>query len=244
MNSKKNKRKGKKSGNNSKQIVTIGVLVVVLLILLAVLWKISGLKKESAGQRENQGNEAVEFPYSLEDGKIEVRSLFQYSGMNPDCKDESGEDIASLEIVNKSEEHLKNGEFTVKLVDGTEIPFVVADIPAGQIVWAYATDNSSYDASVACAVIKSDVTFEDKTSLLEDKLTIDVQETEVTLTNKSEENLKNLNVYCHCFFEEAYFGGLTYTYPVETIPAGKSITLQAEECYLGQAEVVRISQGD
>ena len=44
--------------------------------------------------------------------------------------------------------------------------------------------------------------------------------------------------------DDAYFGGLTYTYPVENIPAGESVTLQAEECYLGEAAVVRISRNN
>lgn len=79
---------------------------------------------------------------------------------------------------------------------------------------------------------------------MEDEVEVKVKETEVILTNKSGEELKNLNVSCHCLFEEAYFGGLTYTYPVESIPAGESTTVQAEECYMGEAEVVRIGQGD
>lgn len=245
MTGKKRRRKLMRK-RRSKKVWLIPSVVAVLIILAAiVLWKAVGPGKGADGKGNDAAEQkAVEFPYSLEDGKIEVTSLFQYSGVNPDCNDESGEDIASLEIVNKSEQHLANAEFTVQLEDGTKIPFAVTDVPAGQTVWAYAADNSSYDMSAACTSIVCEAEFEDETALMEDKLTIEVQETAVTLTNISGEELTNLNVNCHCLFEEAYFGGLTYIYPVESIPAGESITLQAEECYLGEAAVVRVSQGD
>ena len=54
--------------------------------------------------------------------------------------------------------------------------------------------------------------------------------------------LSNLLLHCHCLIDGSYFGGLTYTYPVESIPAGQSIAVEAEDCYLGEAAVVRVSQ--
>lgn len=250
----KRRRKHRRIRNN-RLFVLLAVLLVAAVSFLAAPWKVSDPAEETTDQegsrREEQGNasetdkeKALEFPYSLDGGKLEVMSLFQYTGMNPDCNDKSGKDIASLEIINQSEKHLANARFTVGLADGTEIAFIVTDVPAGQTVWVYAADNSSYDTSAACTSITCEAAFEDSTSLMGDKLTIDVQETTVTLTNISEEELTNLNVSCHCLFEEAYFGGLTYIYPVELIPAGESVTLQAEECYLGEAAVVRVSRGD
>lgn len=218
------------------------VLIMTVLLTAAACNRESSKEDSSAeGEAEQTG---VEFPCELEDGKLLVSSLFQYTGTNPDCNEEYGEDIASLEVTNQSEEYLANAEFVAELEDGTKLVFMMEDVPAGQTVWAYAEDNSSYDLSVGCKSIACEAEFEDTSSLLEDQVTIEVQGTEVTLINISKEELTDLNVYCHCLFEEAYFGGLTYTYPVETIPVGESVTLQAEECYLGQAEVVRITQND
>lgn len=241
---KKKKRRRRASRRNIKKIWIFVIITVILLLLFVMLWKVAGSKKTEDKQGNETTRQQIEFPYNLEDGKIEVTSLFQYTGMNPDCKDEFGEDIASLEVTNKSDEYLANIELTVELENGTKIPFVATDIPAGQVVWVYAADNNSYDTSVACVDITCEAVFDETASLMEDKLTIDVQETTVTLTNVSEEELIDLSVDCHCLFEEAYFGGLTYTYPVESIPAGESITIQAEECYLGEAVVVRVNQGD
>lgn len=243
--SRNNIRKKRKHGKSRKKNTWIIIcMLIVLIVLLGVLWKVSGFKKEKDTSEEKEETvKTIDFPYELEDGKIEISSLFQYSGINPDCNDESGEDIAALEIVNKSNEYLSDVKITVTLEDGSAIDFVAKDVPSGQKVWAYAVDNASYDLSVACMDVSCKAQFDDMVPLMEDKITVEVQDTTVTLTNISEEELTNLSVNCHCLFEEAYFGGVTYSYPVEKISAGESIALQVEECYMGEAAVVRISQG-
>ena len=45
----------------------------------------------------------------------------------------------------------------------------------------------------------------------------------------------------HCVLDGAYFGGKSYQKNVEVLGAGESITLDALECYLGEAAVVKIS---
>lgn len=171
-------------------------------------------------------------------------SLFQYSGYNPDCGDEMGEDIASLVITNRSEEHLAEARLTVTLADGKELAFEVRDLPAGQTVWAFAKDNSAYVLSNFCTAIAGTTQFEQSTPLMADRLSAAVQETEVTLTNNSAEAIAGVTVYCHTVFEDVYFGGTAYAYAAGDIPAGGSATVSAVDCYLGEAAVVRIGAGD
>ena len=108
----------------------------------------------------------------------------------------------------------------------------------------FSFENISYEMSNKCKLITCTAEFAEGSANMEDKISIEVQETTVTLTNLTDEELTNLNVYCHCLLDDAYFGGLTYSYPVEVIEAGGSITLQAEECYLGEAAVVRIQENN
>ena len=117
----------------------------------------------------------------------------------------------------------------------------MTDIPAGQTVWTFETGNGAYDLENACVSISCEASFEDAAPLLEDSLAAEVNGTSVTLTNISGAELTNLTVYCHCWFNEVNFGGLTYAYPVSSIPAGESVEIQAEE-YLGEAAVVRVSR--
>lgn len=66
--------------------------------------------------------------------------------------------------------------------------------------------------------------------------------TAVTLTNLTGEDLEPLTVICHDTLDETeFFGGTSYAYRTEAIPAGESVTVEALECIIGQPAVVRIT---
>lgn len=246
--------KTKKRGLHKGAAVLLAVLCVLMLLLLS--WGGSSsspgdtpgetspepVNTSEAAQPEETEPPSLPFPYQLEGGKLEVSSLFQFSGFNPDCDLEEGENIASLSFTNTSGEYLSSAVFTVVLRDGTELHFEAYDVPAGASVMAFSRDNAVYDTSVPCDDITCEAKFEPDAPLMADAVSVSVEETAVTLTNLTGGSLTNLVVSCHTLFEGSYFGGLTYSYPVETLDAGSSITLQAEDCYLGEAAVVRIVQ--
>lgn len=257
-------KKKKRRGRKKKQRIWLWAIPAVLLIVVLVggavilTGRTTGEKplgdEEAAGSvtegnaQEQQGIEAEQktadiFPYQLEEGKLEVTSLFQFSGSNPDSGGEEGENIAAVSVVNSSDEHLKSALITVVLTDGREVHFKVEDLPAGKSVMTFSSENEKYDLSTACESIACTAEFETSDVVMAEKLSVDVEETAVTLTNHSAEDMENLTVYCHCLLEEEYFGGLTYSYSVEKIPAGESVVFDALDCYLGEAAVVRIEQG-
>lgn len=246
-------------------VLMIAVIAVLLVLLAVLIWGLLWPMGMPVGEQDKPGEtvepdatqaagdtvhtpeptiQSLAFPYSLEEGKLTVDSLFQYSGYNPDCGDEMGEDIASLVITNRSEEHLAEARLTVTLADGKELAFEVRDLPAGQTVWAFAKDNSAYALSNFCTAIAGTTQFEQSTPLMADRLSAAVQETEVTLTNNSAEAIAGVTVYCHTVFKDVYFGGTAYAYAAGDIPAGGSATVSAVDCYLGEAAVVRIGAGD
>ena len=47
-------------------------------------------------------------------------------------------------------------------------------------------------------------------------------------------------VYCHSDLGDQYFGGITYNYTVKSIPANGTAEIDAVDCILGLAKVVRI----
>ena len=237
----------------------LGLALLVLLCILMLLMLSWGGSSAGPGKSPGevspepvsatetpQPEETVEpslpFPYPLEGGKLEVSSLFQFSGFNPDCGLAEGDNIASLSFTNCSGEYLSHAVFTVTLRDGTQLHFEAVDVPAGAGVMAFSTDNAVYDLSVPCDDITCEAEFAADAPLMADAVSVSVEGTAVTLTNLTGESLTNLVVNCHTLFEGSYFGGLTYSYPVETLEAWGSITLQAEDCFLGEAAVVRIAQ--
>lgn len=253
---------GKHTNKKKKFPVWSRVIFIVLILLTVLAIGVSAWKKWSENPAENTGSagtegqkeqnmnggdaggnsNAVEFPYILEEGKISIDSVFQFTGFNPDNGNAEGENIAALTVVNQSEQHLSSAQFTVKLADGARLAFEVTDLPAGQKAMIFEKENQVYELDDVCQEITDTAEFEDVSPVMADRLSAEVQETAVTLTNHSEEDLSNLLLHCHCVIDDAYFGGLTYTYPIASIPAGQSASVDAVDCYLGQAAVVRVSR--
>ena len=221
-----------------------GYVILLFAVAIAIIYYLQSDKVDSKQSEEEQQAEGLAFPYELEDGKISVDSIFQFTGFNPDNENVEGENIAALTVVNQSEQHLASAQFTVKLADGAQLAFEITDLPAGQKAMIFEKENQVYELDDVCEEITDTAEFEDSSPVMADRLSAEVQETAVTLTNNSEEDLTDLLLHCHCVIDDACFGGLTYTYPIESIPAGQSASVDAVDCYLGQAAVVRVSQGN
>ncbi|MGM9637441.1 MAG: hypothetical protein ACI3YK_05575 [Eubacteriales bacterium] len=187
----------------------------------------------------------ITIPCLLEDGKLQVSSLFQFTGMNPDADGQMGENIATLELVNNSDEYLSEAEISVVLSDGTTLQFAVTDLPSGKTVWAFeklcgtCPDGTPDISSITCTA-----DFADTVPAFPDGLIVNAEDIALSLTNTGTADLTNLTVCCHCNFSDVYFGGITYAYTVDRIPAGETVTVTAVDCFLGEAEVVRIITDD
>ena len=240
---------GRKRKKALSKIWIISVIAAAILIAVIAIAAACNTKNKSSSSEENsyadgQKDQGLIFPYELEDGRLSIDSIFQFTGFNPDNGNAEGENIAALTVVNQSEQHLSSAQFTVKLADGAKLAFEITDLPAGQKAMIFEKENQVYELDDVCEEITDTAEFEDASPVMADRLSAEVQETAVTLTNNSEEDLTDLLLHCHCVIDDAYFGGLTYTYPIESIPAGQSASVDAADCYLGQAAVVRVSQGN
>lgn len=184
----------------------------------------------------------VGLPYELDGGSITVLSLFPSSVSNPDCGEEMGEELASLEVQNTSGRHLARAEIDILLMTGETLHFVIEDLPAGMSVWAFDTANQSIAADAVCAEITCIAEYEAETPLAPDVLEITAEGTMVTVTNLTAEDIPEADISFRCLFDDLlYYGGRTWTYATGPIPAGESVTLDVYECYLGAAEAVRVS---
>lgn len=206
-------------------IFILGLLIVAIIAAIGVGSKMS--------------NRTIDFPYSLEGGKLVVNSLFQASVENPDCKNEIGENTASMEIINQSDEYCEEAEISVKMQDGSHFTFKIFDIPAGKSVWAFETGNQSLELDGACRKIECEAVFTEMPAEIEG-IGHEENDTAITIRNQSEQNIDNLSVYYHCLFDETYYGGKSYCQTIKSLPADQAVQLQTDECYMGTAEVVKI----
>lgn len=183
------------------------------------------------------------FPLELEGGRLIAQSLFRFSGMNPDCDDLFGEDIAGLQMTNTSDEHMAFAEVTVILTEGKTLTFRAEDVPPGGTVMAFCLEHESVTDPDSCEEAFGYAEFCSGDMLLSDQLEITVEGARITLRNLSGEDLTDLKVICHGLLDGSLFGGSTYQYHVSTLPAGASADVYAVDCILGMTEVVRVVRG-
>lgn len=201
------------------------------------------LEDEITNQEEQLAEEehGIQFPYTIDDYKIEIESLSMATFPNPDAGGEKGEDIACLEIKNTTGQFILKANLVMTLEDGSSYEFQVFDLPDAETILAFEINNSGYDGKTACESIKVvEIEMAEEVESLKEIFSIEVNETEVTMTNISERDISEFTITCHCKFDESYFGGISYSYIVEGVSAAETLSVDALECYLGEAEVVRL----
>lgn len=254
----------KKKEKKSKKGPIIAIIVIIVLALLAlfvmpqVLYMISGAEESEAAeeilaeateatettetmeaQTEYSRDDELTFPYVLEDGSLEVESLFSFNGINPDGGLQDVTDVAAITLNNTSDQHLASATITATLQDGTQCTFVVADLPAGKSVMAFATDNTPLAEDAFCVDISTEAVFAEAPAW--DQLSVSAEGITVTVQNLSDEDLSNIDVYCHDSFGESYFGGITYKHTINELTAGQTATVDISDSIMGIVDVVRIA---
>ena len=197
--------------------------------------------KEGETEPSEETDTGLEFPYLLDDDKIQIDSLFQYSGINLDAQNEECEDVASLQLKNNSDQYLEKAEISVELTDGTAFSFEVEDIPDGKSVMAFDTANTAYDGKTGVALIDATTTYSSDAGLKETDVKITSDDNGVQLENISGNALANLKIKYHCVMDDMYFGGISSETEVAGLAAGETTTVDTSESILGDAEVVSIT---
>ena len=182
-------------------------------------------------------------PMELEDGRLTIHSLFPYSGMNPDAGLEFGEDIAGLQLTNTSDEHLAFAELTAVLDDGSELCFRVEDLPPGMSAMLFEPEGRTLEGDLSCVDLYGFAEFQED-PMQPELVAVSVDGIAVTLNNVSGRDLTDLRVACHGLLDGSCFGGITYIYDVASLPAGAVTVINAVDCILGEARVVRVEIGD
>ena len=242
-----------------KPAALILVIVLVVLILLAafavfvmpqLLYRLSGGEDDlsqpaqtvpSASETTEPTEPTLSFPLSLDDGRLEIRSLFPFSGINPDCGNQEGTDIAAIELTNTSGAYLTRADVTLALPDGTQLSFKVTGLPAGTTAMAFSGENRSISADTGCVSAECDASYDGTAAAESDKVSVSVSGTTLTVVNTTAEPLSQIVIDCRSPLGDEYFGGMTYSYTVNDLPAGATATVDAVDCIMGIAEVVRIA---
>ena len=257
----------RQSGTGKKQRKLWIVLILAIVIILGVVIAVnqSSSKQESSTEKSEENEEAskvteaaeeateedeedaeetdegLAFPYLLEEEQIQVDSLFQYSGINPDAENAECEDVAAIQMKNNSEQYLESAEVSVELTDGTAYSFVVQDIPAGKSVIAFESGNTSYDGKTGVAFIEAKTTYSSEAGVKEDEVKVTSDDNGVQISNISGDAIGTMKVKYHCVMDDMYFGGISSETEVDGLAAGESTAVDTSESILGDADVVSIT---
>lgn len=254
---------GRSSKKRSIGLWILGILAVA--VIGVSVWQIA--KLATAGSRETtpetsepqsseshptevtEGLDATEetppaelaLPLDLGNG-VELESVFRYSGINPDYGEENGDEIGGIILNNKSGKFLSQLDLQITTSEGKTISFLVEDLPTGQTAWVFEKNNERFPSDAYPVAAQCDMAFLEEPAIPEG-VTWSADGTEITLTNNSGKDLTDLTVVCRCQLEDVYFGGVAYTYTVESLPDGGSAVVSADDCYMGDAAVARIEAG-
>ena len=198
---------------------------------------------EQTAPTEPPGTIPELLPMELEGGRLTVRALFPYSGMNPDAALAFGEDIAGLQLTNTSDEHISLAELTAVMEDGTELCFRVEDLPPGMSAMVFDQKQTALAGDLSCVDLYGFAEFEED-PMQSELVAVSVDGITITLKNVSGRDLTDLSVACHGLLDGSCFGGTTYIYDVASLPAGAVTVINAVDCILGEARVVRVEIGD
>ena len=236
------KRRSKKKQSKKTIRIIIGIVLIVLIMLLVILavHNRSLKKQEDKKAADKKAATSLELPYQFDDGKLEMESVFSYAGPNPDNNGEEGDNIAAIQMTNCSDTYLASAQITVTTGDGTKLTYQVEDLPAGKTVTAFEIKNQELPDKFTIHRIDAKTEYSDDVSLHEDALTITTEDMNIGLTNISQEAIQNMTVIYHDVMDDEYFGGKSYQKTVESLAAGESTTVTAEECYIGEAAVAGI----
>lgn len=254
----------RQSGTGKKQrklwIVLILAIVIILGIVIAVnqssskqesstekseeneeTSKVTEAAEDAAEEDAEETDEGLAFPYLLEEEQIQVDSLFQYSGINPDAENAECEDVAAIQMKNNSEQYLESAEVSVELSDGTAYSFVVQDIPAGKSVIAFESGNTSYDGKTGVAFIEAKTAYSSEAGVKEDEIKVTSDDNGVQISNISGDAIGTMKVKYHCVMDDMYLGGISSETEVDGLAAGESTAVDTSESILGDADVVSIT---
>lgn len=252
----------RQSGRSKGPLILIVVLLVLILAIAGAMLLLNRAPQQEEGggqspetlpeaeteetsdaeEEEPEAPVGISFPYTVADGGLEINSLLSSDIMNPDAGNELVDQLATLEVTNTSGQYLVSAQVSVTLTDGTAYQFHLMDLPAGGKTVAFSVDNATYDDTTPCQAIEAETEFAEGDQLMGESVSIAVDGTTVTLTNLTQESLAPLTVLCHDTLDETeFFGGSSYAYQTEEIPAGESTTIEAVDCILGQPAVVRIT---
>lgn len=189
----------------------------------------SGPGKETAG------------PQSQDLGGLVCMERSLYTGGFPeDGTGRQVEDVAAIRVHNSSDKYLDYATMVCN-VSGRTGSFEITGLPPGGTAWVMEKSGMTIDqGETFTAEPPEDPVFREDAVMSTDKLSAEPEEGGLTVTNRSDQTLKDVCVYYKSVRDGVYFGGITYMLVIGDLEPGASATKQSGH-FGDSSKIVRYS---
>ncbi len=181
--------------------------------------------------------------FELENG-LEITSVGRYAGsFVEDGSDDIVSDVCAITVRNNAENTVQYAEISMN-IGGESYCFKLSTLPQGKSVQLLELSRQPLPESTdgLTASLTNFAPFDTEPTLCEDVISIDAQDTAITITNVSGSDITGqIYVYYKSAYGDLYIGGITYRTGVSGLAAGESTTLYASHYSTAYSKIMFVS---
>lgn len=230
----KNKRK-----NGFLMYLLLGLTLLAAVLVVAVRVHHGNEVK----QPEMPGVSTPAPSFELENG-LEITSVGRYAGnFVEDGSDDIVSDVCAITVRNNAENTVQYAEISMN-IGGESYCFKLSTLPQGKSVQLLELSRQPLPESTdgLTASLSSFAPFDTEPTLCEDAISIDAQDTAITITNVSGSDITGqIYVYYKSAYGDLYIGGITYRTGVSGLAAGESTTLYASHYSTAYSKIMFVT---
>lgn len=223
----KNKRKKRKNGFLMFLLLGITLLAAVLVVAVRVHHGNEVKQPEMPGVSTPAPADSV----SIDLGSgLEITNISRFAGsFIEDGSDDVLSDVCAITVKNNAAATVQYAHITLSIGEGS-YEFDLSTLPSGASAQLLELSRQPLPESTdgLTASLTSFAPFDTEPTLCEDAISIDAQDTAITITNVSGSDITGqIYVYYKSAYGDLYIGGITYRTGVSGLAAGESTTLYA-----------------
>lgn len=223
----KNKRKKRKNGFLMYLLLGITLLAAVLVVAVRVHHGNEVKQPEMPGVSTPAPADSV----SIDLGSgLEITNISRFAGsFIEDGSDDVLSDVCAITVKNNAAATVQYAHITLSIGEGS-YEFDLSTLPSGASAQLLELSRQPLPESTdgLTASLSSFAPFDTEPTLCEDAISIDAQDTAITITNVSGSDITGqIYVYYKSAYGDLYIGGITYRTGVSGLAAGESTTLYA-----------------
>lgn len=234
----KNKRK-----NGFLMYLLLGLTLLAAVLVVAVRVHHGNEVKQPEMPGVSTPAPADALSFELENG-LEITSVGRYAGsFIEDGSDDVLSDVCAITVKNNAAATVQYAHITLSIGEGS-YEFDLSTLPSGASAQLLELSRQPLPESTdgLTASLTSFAPFDAEPSLCENVISIDAQDTAITITNVSGSDITGqIYVYYKSAYGDLYIGGITYRTGVSGLAAGESTTLYASHYSTAYSKIMFVT---